>query len=627
MTNEMKENLLKLLFNQGQQSPGQNVPAYMRLPDTENDLADKIEDLGVTKFSATPQHVIYHNGWVIAFSEHIIIAMRTPTETYEYNTSYSIIDMYADDNGIYGIVNDGSMRLVYYSDFTVKNADGTYNLGWNISYDITQLLKDTTGDNSPTSSSFCGALKLGKSPLDGRFFIFTCLLNQTYYCGITYQINVGSGNTYTYQRVSVSLFTTNYPKIDDMYLSWGDEIVNYAVGIIGSCSVSQLVGTETLYEIRGTDNGENSSISYITLKSISNCVLGSIYSRRSSTPQIKYRSIVDRFISYVQTGTQSGGWYDGTITLERRFIDDTETLRQTSINYVSDGNTYKNECNIILEGYNIFILETYLTAPDTICVNLGKYVNNIIVANQILEDIPYVDGDLSFSFINHNFNLYEFMLQHNNSIYVVKSVIRGGYNGDPYFDDNSFIPESVSLLSPSNVPVFARDLYNKTIIENTINSIVHVPRDDMNGESNIVLKENLISETNSIIDSNTKEIVKTSYEELYINFIDTYKVIDNNDKWTYQSSATARVVDEISNGFNDYRITNYRINYENGSHEDRIIQHVVLNDNIATITINLSCDGVSNIEFYDENYTTPFATIDLSSYSGAYKLEEKVKIE
>lgn len=410
-----------------------------------------------------------------------------------------------------------------------------------------------------------------------------------------------------------------------MYLSWGDENVNYAVGIIGSCSVSQLVGNETLYEIRGRDDGNNSDISYITLQTISSCVLGSIYLRRSSTPQIRYKSLVEKFISYVQVGTQTDGWYNGTITLKRRFIDDTETLLTTSINYASDGNTYKNECNVIIIGYNVFLLETYLTAPDKINVYLGQYINGEMVTSKILEDITYVDGDLSFSFINHKFNLYDFMLQHNNMIYGIRSVIGEGYNGEPYLDDNSFVSESVSLLDPNNLPIFARNLYNKMVLENTISSIVHVPRDDLNNE--IILKEQLISETNSVINENQKEFTKTSYEELYINFIDTYRVIDNNDKSTYQPSATAKVIEEINNGFSNYRITNYRINYDNGTHEDRIIQHVSLDGNIATITINLSCDNVSNIEFYDENYTTPFAMIDLSNYTGAYEIEEKVKIE
>lgn len=166
MTNEMKENLLKLLFNEGQEEPGQNLSTYIRLPDTENNLADKIEELEVTKFSATPYHVIYHNNWVISFCEHVVVAMKSPTETYIYKTDYSIIDMYADNNGIYGIVNDGAMKLVYFTDFTTLSADRTYIFDWNISYDITQMLKDTTGDNSPTTSSYCGTLKVAKSPLD-----------------------------------------------------------------------------------------------------------------------------------------------------------------------------------------------------------------------------------------------------------------------------------------------------------------------------------------------------------------------------------------------------------------------------------------------------------------------------
>lgn len=401
-----------------------------------------------------------------------------------------------------------------------------------------------------------------------------------------------------------------------MYVSWGDQTVNYAIGIIGDCSVSQLVGTEHLYEIRGNKD----VISYITLQTINNCVMGSIFNRRSSTPQIRYVSLPERYFSYVERGTQVDGWYNGTMTLKRRFQDTTTTIDTTSLDYVSDGNTYKNEYNVVVFGLDAFIMKTYLTSPTTIemYVSYGSEMTKIF-------DTEYQDTDLIFGFINYNFNLYDFVLQHNNEMNITRAVITKGYNGEPYFDDNSFVATNGILSDYNDIPIFARDLYNKVVIENTINSTLHVPRNMMNGT--LINKQSLISETNSVIDENLEELTKSKYEELYINFIDTYKVIDNNDKWTYQSSATARVVEEINEGFTNFRITNYRINYEDGTYKDRVLEDITLDGTEATIKFNISCTGVKNVEFYDENYTTPFAMIDLSNYEGIYELEEKVKIE
>lgn len=348
--------------------------------------------------------------------------------------------------------------------------------------------------------------------------------------------------------------------------------------------------------------------------------MGSIYNRRSSTPQIRYVSLPEKYFSYVEQDTEVDGWYNGTMTLKRRFQDTTTTIDTTSLDYVSDGNTYKNEYNVVVFGLDAFIIKTYLTSPTTLemYVSYGNEMTKIF-------DTEYQDTDLIFSFINYSFNLYDFVLQHNNEMNITRAVITKGYNGEPYFDDNSFVATSGILSNYNDIPIFARDLYNKVVIENTINSTLHVPRNMLNGE--LINVQDLISETNTIIDEDTQELTKSKYEELYINFIDTYKVIDSNDKWTYQSSATARVVEEINNGFTDFRITNYRINYEDGTYKDRVLDNVTLDGTEATIKFNISCTGVKNVEFYDENYTTPFAMIDLSTYEGIYELEEKVKIE
>lgn len=162
-----KEDLLKLLFNRGQETPGTNTPTFIRLDDVQNNLADTIEETGATKFSATPHRVLYRNSWTIAFSERSLIAMKPNGVCNVWNLEYTLIDLYADDVGFYGIINDNTnIRLVYFYDFTELSPDGNYNLHWKTSYNITSLITEVSGDNSPISSSYCGAYKIAKSPLD-----------------------------------------------------------------------------------------------------------------------------------------------------------------------------------------------------------------------------------------------------------------------------------------------------------------------------------------------------------------------------------------------------------------------------------------------------------------------------
>lgn len=162
-----KEDLLKLLFNRGQETPGTNTPTFIRLSDVQNNLADTIEEEGATKFSATPHRVLYRNGWTIAFSEHSIITLKTDGTHFIWNLDYTLIDLYADDVGFYGIVNyGGTIRLAYFSDFTEVEPDGKYYLRWKISYNLTSVITEVSGDNSPASANYCGAYKIAKSPLD-----------------------------------------------------------------------------------------------------------------------------------------------------------------------------------------------------------------------------------------------------------------------------------------------------------------------------------------------------------------------------------------------------------------------------------------------------------------------------
>jgi hypothetical protein len=82
--------------------------------------------------------------------------------------------------------------------------------------------------------------------------------------------------------------------------------------------------------------------------------------------------------------------------------------------------------------------------------------------------------------------------------------------------------------------------------------------------TNPIIREELISDTNDTLDIGTEEITKNEYEELYINFIDAFKVWDKNDKSTYQQNASYQLAKQISSRMEMY-VANFRVNNKDGS--------------------------------------------------------------
>ena len=62
----------------------------------------------------------------------------------------------------------------------------------------------------------------------------------------------------------------------------------------------------------------------------------------------------------------------------------------------------------------------------------------------------------------------------------------------------------------------------------------------------------------------TKEIEKNEYEDLYINFIDSFKVWDKNDKSTYQQRASYETAKQVNEGFKMY-VANFRVTNNDGT--------------------------------------------------------------
>lgn len=627
-----KENLLKLLLNKPVNDPNENVPSYSNAVYYQNNLATKSLEYFDNPFYTTPYRVITDGNISFGFNTQSRIYLRTnadksmSTDISEMQYA-SIIDVFHDESGWYSITISENRVYLNYMDDISKEGTWWYRMG----YDITQMLIDITGDPAPQNSVYNGALKIHKSPIDGRFLIATSLLNQQYFAVIEYTVNVGSENTYRYQRFSSSDITTSFPTIDDMFVSWTDSNVNYAIGVIGTNSVIQSKQNIDIFEF----SGNMSSISHQIISHLNDVICGALYMKVAHTPQIRYKTMTDRYYSYSVVGSTTQviddvTWTDGEVVFTRLNGSTRTELSRTHTDYMisTQSSSYKNEFDIIIKNDCVFGIETILMAPDKIQATFKQIINDEIHGKVVYTNKDYVRTGLGFSMISNVFNLYTYSYQLDDRLYSIDSVFKPtGYNGESYFNKNSLNSDSGELYDITSNVVFARDLYNKSIVGDTINSILHVPSIYLN--INPIIKENLISETNSVIDEGLEEISKNEYEELYINFIDSYKIWDRNDKNTYQQGASHQLAKEINSRVEMY-VSKFRVTNNDESIVESDLGDIPIVDGEGVIDINfmVPTGGSKTFEIYNQDFTIQYATIDLTNLTpGAYKLVEKIKIE
>ena len=351
-----------------------------------------------------------------------------------------------------------------------------------------------------------------------------------------------------------------------MFVSWSDDNVQYAIAIIGKSSIVQSKSNLYFYEITGT----MSTIACNQISYLSNVLCAPLQIKLNYTPQIRYKTMTDRYYSYATVKDTSQvidgvTWYEGDVVLTRLNGTTRTELSRTTTSFMSSSasTSYKNEADIEILNDNVFVIETILTAPNKIQATFKQLIGDTLHGQTILTDKDYTRTGLAFTFITNDFNLYRYSYQLDNYLYATDSVFRPtGYNGDPYFSKKSLSPVSSELYDITSRVVFARDLYNKSIVGDTINSIVHVPTNYLNNSP--IIREVLKSETNEAIDDANEEIEKNEYEELYINFIDSFKVWDKNDKSTYQQRASYETAKQVNEGFKMY-VANFRVTNNDGT--------------------------------------------------------------
>lgn len=203
------------------------------------------------------------------------------------------------------------------------------------------------------------------------------------------------------------------------------------------------------------------------------------------------------------------------------------------------------------------------------------------------------------------------------------------YNGEPFTDKNSLNSNSAILYSDNN-PVFARNLYNKTQNGVTTMSTIEVPYNYLNDV--LVDKMDLCSENNNVIISNTNGFTKNIYETVYLNFVNTISIVNNNGPQPIYNPTAATELNTSINNPEDYdnlKLTKYKINYQDGTNTVSNLQATLQDDGSYELLMTFFLNKTANsLELISEDEKTSYLTYNLRNVeiNKFYSYNQRVRI-
>lgn len=256
----------------------------------------------------------------------------------------------------------------------------------------------------------------------------------------------------------------------------------------------------------------------------------------------------------------------------------------------------------------------------------------------LIEEQKYFYYQRRNLFVKNNFNLLSIYLYQTTPrtdwfVYQLKENYNVlNYNGEPYTDYNSLVPKQGEIYSDNKL-VFARNLYNKTLNENSTVSTVQVPNSYLN---NIDLNtKTLISETNTILVNDPNVIQKNIYETLFLNYINTLNVIDKDTNEIYKNTGSY-INNNINTGtkdnYNNSFIAKIRINFQDNSIKiQKIFWQQIDGTHKKTVFSIYAKDYINSIDFISNDENTIYITKNMNDFNleigKYYTITQFLKIE
>jgi hypothetical protein len=601
MTDEYKSNVLRQITGNEIQEFGNNRPIFITTDSTSNKIVQYIDNSGYVPANCIVAGYLTRNSQILLFyneftsdksswlASFIVVtdADLNPIgmiEQYSSGTLFSrfekILDNDIGEGRIFFIDRfSNQYRLVYMNDPTSKQIGDSYQAEILISYFVQNM----------TLSDALYVFK--KAENEAKFILVSTIFMSGKINLLEIQINVGSSNEWNLYSYTNTTYGFQTP---DAYPIWSENFecricIPYYINGTSGCSCLVLKNGESTLEVEKNFQISNSSTTY----------------RFKMT---NYNTI-----------------YGGLGLLDVYKID---LISQTTTIIMSYGLAV--EVGIQVVNDNVFMLINHKNSNNENETLLCMAIGNDFYEIPLLTYFDALNDDPLF-FINNNYNLYTFRITNGikvDNAYLIYNV--NNYNGASFNDNQSVISNSVILNNSDGLPIFARNLYNKTITSNTVESTVEIPAYQLNGIT--IAEQRLLSKNNNNIIYQYEDLEKNIYETVLLNFFNTLNVIDNNEnKNKLMMDASNCLVNALENQESDnMKALKYRITYQDDSTMVGNIGETTIDTNTNTATLTFAIytrAGIKKLEIisYNENctYATINETFDMDSY---YKVVQEVAI-
>lgn len=292
----------------------------------------------------------------------------------------------------------------------------------------------------------------------------------------------------------------------------------------------------------------------------------------------------------------------------------------------------KNNNNVYIEFNNNIISTAGGTIAD---YHIQRLVNNEWEP-KLISSQQYFQNERRALFVSNEFNLLNYipyMLNPQRQYWYMLNIKEiyneSNYNGESFIDKNSLNSHSAILYSNNN-PVFARNLYNKTQNGATTTSTIEIPNNYLNNV--LIDQKDLMSVNNNVIVSDANGFTKNVYETVYLNFVNTISVVNqNNTQSIYNNEVATKLNTSINNptDYDNLKLTKYKINYQDGTNTVGNIQATLNEDNSYQILMTFYLNKLANtLELISEDEQTIYLTYDLSNAetNKYYSFKQRVRI-
>lgn len=255
---------------------------------------------------------------------------------------------------------------------------------------------------------------------------------------------------------------------------------------------------------------------------------------------------------------------------------------------------------------------------------------------KLISSQQYFNYDRRALFVTNEFNLLNYisyMLNPQAQVWYMPNIKEiyndSNYNGEPFTDTNSLNSNSAILYSDNN-PVFARNLYNKTQNGATTTSTIEIPNNYLN--DTLVDQKDLMSVNNNVIISDTNGFTKNVYETVYLNFVNTISVVNQNETQSVYNGAVATKLNTSINNPTDYdnlKLTKFRINYQDETNTVSTLQATLQNDGSYELLMTFYLSKLANnLELISEDEKTVYLTYNLvnTETNKYYSFKQRVRI-